>query len=162
MSFSLIACIGKNRELGKDNDLVFHFKEDMKFFREKTKGKTVVMGYNTWKSLKETPLKGRTNLILSHRDLNSLPESAKRLENLDSFIKKNSTSAEEIFVIGGASVYKLFLPHAKTLYLTEVEEEAKADVFFPTFKKEDYDLTTLKSLTENTVKLNFNKYIKRS
>ncbi|MBR3319837.1 serine hydroxymethyltransferase [Candidatus Saccharibacteria bacterium] len=164
MSFSLIACIGKNRELGKNNDLIFHFKEDMKFFRETTRGHTVVMGLNTWKSLGEKPLPGRKNLILSHQKLNNLPTGAEQIPDLDSFIKDNKDSSEEIFIIGGASIYKLFLPHATTLYLTEVDASRDADVFFPDFEfmKRVCDLRQIAKFTdENGIKFTINKYTKK-
>ena len=161
MAFSIIACIGKNRELGKNNDLIFHFKEDMKFFRETTRGHTVVMGYNTWKSLGEKPLPNRQNLILSHQKIANLPEHAEQIPDLETFIKRHEKSDEEIFVIGGASIYKLFLPYAHTLYLTEVDAVKDADVFFPEFNKENYDLTTLSSITENQTNFNINKYTRK-
>lgn len=161
MSFSIIACIGKNRELGKDNDLIFHFKEDMKFFRETTRGHTVVMGSNTWKSLGEKPLPNRQNLILSRSSMSNLPENAAQIPDLDAFIKKNVDSDEEIFIIGGASIYKLFLPYAHTLYLTEVNATREADVFFPEFNREDYDLTTLNTITEDQTNFNINKYTRK-
>ena len=161
MAFSIIACVGKNLELGKNNDLVFHFKSDMKFFREATRGHTVVMGLNTWKSLGEKPLPNRQNLILSFDKLDNLPENTAQIPDLDEFIKENKDSGEEIFIIGGASIYRLFLPHARTLYLTEVDESKDADVFFPEFDKEEYDLTTLQSLTENNINFNINKYIRK-
>ena len=161
MSFSIIACIGKNRELGKDNDLIFHFKEDMKFFRETTRGHPVVMGSNTWKSLGEKPLPNRQNLILSRSSIPNLPENAAQIPDLDAFIKKNVDSDEEIFVIGGASIYKLFLPYAHTLYLTEVNATREADVFFPEFNREDYDLTTLNTITEDQTNFNINKYTRK-
>ncbi|MBR3319606.1 dihydrofolate reductase [Candidatus Saccharibacteria bacterium] len=161
MSFSIIACIGKNRELGKDNGLIFHFKDDMKFFRETTRGHTVVMGSNTWKSLGEKPLPNRQNLILSRKVIPNLPENAAQVVNLDTFIKEHKDSGEEIFIIGGASIYKLFLPYARTLYLTEVNATKEADVFFPEFNKEDYDLTTLNSITENKINFNINKYTRK-
>ena len=161
MSFSIIACIGKNRELGKNNDLIFHFKEDMKFFRETTRGHTVVMGSNTWKSLGEKPLPNRQNLILSRKEIPNLPESAAQIPDLDAFIKKHEDSSEEIFIIGGASIYKLFLPYARTLYLTEVDATKEADVFFPEFNREDYDLTTLNTITEDQTNFNINKYTRK-
>ena len=161
MSFSIIACIGKNRELGKDNDLIFHFKEDMKFFRETTRGHTVVMGLNTWKSLCENPLPNRQNLILSFDKLENLPENTAQIPDLDEFVKQNIDTDEEVFIIGGASIYKLFLPYAKTLYLTEVDDAKDADVYFPEFNKEDYDLTTLNSITENQTNFNINKYTRK-
>ena len=161
MAFSIIACVGKNLELGKDNDLIFHFKDDMKFFRETTRGHTVVMGLNTWKSLGEKPLPNRQNLILSHMSLAKLPENTMQIPDFDTFVKENKDSDEEIFIIGGAAIYKIFLPYARTLYLTEVDAERDADVFFPEFNKEDYDLTTLQSLTENQINFNINKYTRK-
>lgn len=161
MSFSIIACIGKNRELGKNNDLIFHFKEDMKFFRETTRGHAVVMGFNTWKSLGEKPLPNRKNLILSFDKLDNLPEGAAQIPDFDEFVKQSKDADEEIFIIGGASIYKLFLPYAKTLYLTEVNETKDADVYFPEFNKEDYVLTTLNSITEDGTNFNINQYTRK-
>ena len=161
MSFSIIACIGKNHELGKDNDLVFHFKEDMKFFRETTRGHTVVMGLNTWKSLGEKPLPDRQNMILSHIPLTNLPENTTQISDLDNFIEGNKDTNEEIFIIGGATVYKLFLPFVNVMYLTEVDADTEADVFFPEFDKDQYDLTTINSLTENQTHFNINKYTRK-
>lgn len=161
MSFSIIACIGKNRELGKNNDLIFHFKEDMKFFRETTRNHTVVMGLNTWKSLGEKPLPNRQNLILSHEKLTNLPDNTAQIPDFDDYVKENEDSDEEIFIIGGATIYKLFLPYARTLYLTEVDDTKDADVFFPEFNKDEYDLTTISSITENQTNFNINKYTRK-
>ncbi|MBQ3261093.1 serine hydroxymethyltransferase [Candidatus Saccharibacteria bacterium] len=135
MSFSIIACIGKRNELGKDNELIFRFKEDMQFFRKTTMGHSVVMGYNTWLSLGEKPLRGRTNFVLSRKSLN-LPAGVHQITNLSDFISKYKSSPEEVFVIGGASVYAQMLPHAATLYLTEVDASCpSADAFFPSFRQ---------------------------
>ncbi len=165
MSFSLIACIGKNRELGKHNDLIFHFKEDMRFFRETTKNHTVVMGRNTWLSLGEKPLPKRQNLILSHTKLKNLPDTAAQILDLEQFIKENEDSPEEIFIIGGAQIYQLFLPHAKNLYLTEVEQAAKdADIFFPEFKslERGWNLRKIAAFTdEKGIKFTINKYTRK-
>ncbi len=161
MAFSIIACIGKNNELGKDNDLIFHFKEDMKFFRETTKGHTVVMGYNTWLSLGEKPLPGRKNLILSLANLDDLPENTAQIPDLAEFIKENENSESEIFIIGGASIYSQFLPHAKTLYLTEVNSEADATVFFPSFDRNDFTQKNLGENTENGISFKFTKYSRK-
>lgn len=146
MSFSLIACIGQNRELGRHNDLIFHFKEDMAFFRKTTQHHTVVMGKNTWLSLGQKPLPNRQNLILSHDPLPSLPANTAQIPDLEKFIKEHANSPEEIFIIGGAQIYALFLPHASALYLTEVNQTApKADVFFPRFNRHHFSAATLKS-----------------
>ncbi|MBQ1528282.1 dihydrofolate reductase [Candidatus Saccharibacteria bacterium] len=166
MSFSLIACIGKNNELGKNNDLIFHFKEDMQFFRNTTKNHTVVMGYNTWLSLGEKPLPNRKSLIVTHKTLTNLPAGTAQIPDLDEFIKEHEDDDEEIFIIGGAKIYALFLPHAKTLYLTEVEKEANdADVFFPDYSslKRVCTLRKIAEFTdENGTKFTIKKYTKRS
>jgi len=161
MAFSIIACVGKNNELGKDNDLVFHFKEDMKFFRETTKGHTVVMGYNTWRSLGEKPLPGRKNLILSLASLDDLPENTAQIPSMEEFIEDNKNTETEIFIIGGASIYSQFLPHANTLYLTEVEAKADATVFFPTFNKDDFDKKILGKGAEKGISFKFIKYTRK-
>ena len=86
MSFSLIACVGKNGELGKNGDLCFHLPSDLKFFKKTTLGSTVFMGLNTWKSLKG-PLPGRKNLVLSDIPV-SLPDGVELVSDLPTFIKK--------------------------------------------------------------------------
>ena len=165
MSFSLIACIGQNNELGKNNDLIFHFKEDMKFFRETTRGRTVVMGSNTWRSLGEKPLPNRQNLILSHQSLQNLPAHAAQIPDLNQFITENEHSPEEIFIIGGAKIYELFLPHASALYLTEVEAAAPdADVFFPDYEfiKRAWKMRQISQFTdEKGIKFTIKKYTKK-
>ncbi len=160
MSLSIIACIGKNNELGKNNDLVFHFKEDMKFFRETTRGHAVIMGRNTWRSIGSKPLPGRKNYVLTHQE-SELFTGAIAINNLKEFIKKNEDSEEEIFVIGGAKVYEQFLPFAKNLYLTEVDKTAEATVFFPKFKKENYRKQVIRSVEENQTNFKIIKYSKK-
>ena len=133
--FSIIAAVGKNNELGKKGDLVFHIKEDMKFFKETTTGHTVVMGFKTWESLPKK-LPNRKNIVVSFDSIEGPDEC---VTDLKKFIEENEESEEEIFVIGGGSIYAQFLDHAKKLYLTEVDGEDKdADVFFPKFNKAKY------------------------
>lgn len=133
--FSIIAAVGKNNELGKKGDLVFHIKEDMKFFKKTTTGHTVVMGFKTWESLPKK-LPNRKNIVVSFDPIEGPDEC---VTDLKKFIEENEESEEEIFVIGGGSIYAQFLDHAKKLYLTEVDGEDKdADVFFPKFNKAQY------------------------
>ncbi len=132
---SIIAAIGKNRELGRGNDLIWHIKEDLKNFKNLTMDKYIVMGKNTYESLPKH-LEGRKYIVLS----SSLSEIENGLlfndfNKLLEFIKNVD---EEVMVIGGSSIYKLFLPLADKLYLTEIDSEEKADVYFPEFNKEDY------------------------
>ena len=154
--FSIIAAVGKNRELGKKGQLVFNIKEDMQFFRKTTTGHTVVMGYNTWKSL-PGKLKNRNNYVVSH---SPVPEADKTITDLDSFIKKHQNTSEEIFIIGGGMIYATFLPYARNLYLTEINASADADIFFPEFDKSKYKKEILKKGSENDLNYVFAKYIK--
>lgn len=154
MSFTLIACVGKNLELGRENNLIFHIKDDMKFFSSTTKNHKVLMGYKTWQSIGR-PLKNRENFVLSRHDRDFPPEVT-QVRDLSKFIADNSDSPEEIFIIGGAAVYEQLLPFAKTLYLTEVDAEDKtADAFFPSFDSEKFERTVLKSTTDPDSKLKY-------
>ena len=153
--FSIIAAVGKNRELGKNNQLIFHLKEDMDFFRDTTTGHTVVMGYNTWKSL-PGKLKNRRNLVVS---FNEVPEADETITDLDTFIKEHQGSKEEIFIIGGGMIYKTFLPYAKHLYLTEIDAtDPAADTFFPDFDKSKYSREVIKKGKDHDLSYTFAKY----
>lgn len=136
---SLIACVGRNNELGKDNKLCFHIKEDMDFFRRTTMGQVVLMGRNTYESIGR-PLKGRTNCVLAHRP-EELDGRVLGCSNIHDFL---TNCSNDIFVIGGASVYRQALPYADVIYLTEVEDTADADTFFPEFDKSLYDRIIIK------------------
>jgi len=151
---SIIAAIGKNNELGKGNDLVFHIKEDMKYFRETTSGHTVAMGRKTWESL-PGKLKDRTNIVFSRHDVEGADQS---VSDIIKFAEENKDTTEEVFIIGGGSIYKEFLPYAKCLYLTEVDASAEADVFFPEFDKSKYDKEIIKKGSENGIEYTFAKY----
>ena len=157
MRFSIIACVGKNRELGLKGDLVFHFKEDMKFFKETTIGHPVLMGLNTFNSLPKI-LSGRTNYVLTSKP-EDLPEGVIGVSDLETFLESHKN--EHIFVIGGAYVYAETIDFADVLYLTEVDAETEADVYFPEFDKTKYDKLELGKGEENGIKFTFVKYIKK-
>lgn len=149
---SIIAAIGKNRELGRGNDLIWHIKEDLKNFKNLTMGKYIVMGKNTYESLPKH-LEGRKYIVLS----SSLSEIENGLlfndfNKLLEFIKDVD---EEVMIIGGASIYKLFLPFADKLYLTEIDSEEKADVYFPDFNKEDYECNVVSTSEVDGLKYSF-------
>lgn len=156
--FSLIAAIGKNRELGRGGELIFHLKDDMKFFRETTDGHKIVMGRKTWESL-PGKLKNRTNIVISRHDVEGADE---HISDLPQFIDKNKDTDEEIFIIGGGMVYFEFLKHAKNLYLTEVDASADdADTFFPAFDKTDYSSKIIKKGKEDDLDYSIVQYIKK-
>lgn len=135
MSVSIIAAIGRNRELGKDNDLIWHFKDDMKFFKETTTGSTVIMGRKTFESLPKA-LPNRRNIVIS-RNKDFKAEGAEVVGSVEEALKKAKN--DEIFIIGGGRIYTEFLPLADKLYLTEIDAECPdAEVYFPKFNKRLY------------------------
>ena len=151
--FSIIAAVGKNNELGKKGDLIFHIKEDMQFFKETTTGHTVVMGFKTWESLPKK-LPNRKNIVVSFEEIEGPDEC---VTDLVQFIKDNENTNEEIFVIGGGSIYAQFIDHAKRIYLTEIDgEDSEADVFFPDFNKSKFKRTVLQK--GNSGKLSYEMY----
>lgn len=154
--FSIIAAIGKNRELGLNGQLVFHIKEDMKFFKNTTTGHKIVMGRKTWESL-PGKLPNRENVVVSRNDVAGADLTVK---DLPEFITKNQDTDEEIFIIGGGMLYETFLPYAKNLYLTEVNAGTNADVFFPEFDKSKYDKTIIKKGSQDDLTYTFVKYSK--
>ena len=155
--FSIIACIGKNRELGRQGKLIFHLKDDLNFFKDTTTDHPVVMGRKTWESL-PSKLKNRKNIVISRSDFSG-PDRV--IHDLDQFIAENQDTPEEIFVIGGGEIYQKFLPFAKTLYLTEVDASAPdADTFFPDFDPERYTSDIIKQRKEDGLAYQIVKYIK--
>ena len=154
---SIIAAIGKNNELGKDNNLIWHIKGDLAHFKELTIHKKIVMGASTYKSLPKK-LEGREYIILS-KSLSNIPD-AQIYQNFDDLLAYLNTIDEEVMIIGGASIYKLFLPYAEVLYLTEIEEESNADVYFPEFDKKDFTKTLSEEHVDDNIKYKFVTYVR--
>ena len=128
----IIAAVAKNRVIGKDNQLLWHIPEDMKHFRELTRGKPVIMGRKTWESLPEKfrPLPGRQNIVVT-RNKAYVAEGALLAGSLDEALKIADTAAAEVFIIGGAEIYQQALLLADTLYLTEIDLSPEGDALFP-------------------------------
>ena len=151
----MIAAIGQNRELGYKNDLIWHIKVDMKFFRKMTTGHPIIMGRKTFESLPRL-LPNREHIVLSHQNL-EIPDVKvySRKEELDAYLNE----LEEIpFIIGGASLYKMYLLKAKKIFLTEIQESHVADVYFPEFL-DYYDKNTLCIGQENNINYVINEYV---
>ena len=152
---SLIAVIGKNRELGKDNQLIFAIPEDMRYFKELTMGHKVVMGRKTWESL-PGKLAGRESIVVSRNLVSGADELVKDLER---FLRENADTEEEVFVIGGEMVYAEALSYAKCLYLTEVGAEVpEADAYFPEFDSKRYNREVVSEGKEGDYRYEFVKY----
>ena len=151
MKLSLIAAIGENNELGKDNNLIWHLPGDLKFFKETTMGKTIAMGYNTYISLPKR-LPGRKYIVFTFKD-RKLDSDIEIFHNKETFLESMKDQEEEIFIIGGASIYKQFINDCESLYLTEVEASCKdADVYFPEFNKDDYTSELIRENEDKGIK----------
>ena len=158
-TLTIIAAIGKNNELGYKNDLIWHLPDDLKFFREKTTGKTIVMGYNTFLSLPKL-LPNRKHIVLSSDKLDI--KDVTSFTNLEDLIKFIKEIEEEVFIIGGASIYKQFIGLVDKMYLTEVESEFKeADVYFPEFNKDEWERIELLENENNNIKFKHIEYRKK-
>ena len=144
----IIAAIGKNNELGKENELLWHIPEDLKYFKKETINKPIIVGRKTLDSFPGL-LPKRLHLVLTSKKL----EESDQLKTFDSkekllaYIKK----FPEVMVVGGASIYKEFLDLADLLILTEIDEEKAADVYFPKFDKKKYDATIEGTYTFNDI-----------
>lgn len=131
MILSIIVAIGKNNEIGGGNDLLWHLPADLKHFKEITTGHSIIMGRKTFESLPKGPLPNRRNIVIS-RNPDLKIEGAEVYSSLDHALLK-VMDEEEVFIIGGAQIYRHAFPDADKLYLTEVYAEfPQADVFFPT------------------------------
>ncbi len=134
---SIIVAIAANNGIGKNNDLLWHISADLKRFKQITLNHTVIMGKNTYLSLPVRPLKNRRNIVITDNPSDHF-EGCTTVFSVDEAIR-NCNENEESFVIGGASVYRQFLPHADTLYLTRVNRAFDADTFFPAIPEEEWD-----------------------
>ena len=128
---SLIAAIGKNNELGKDNSLVWNMPTDLKYFRAKTKGHTVIMGRKTFEAIGR-PMPERRNIIIT-RDKTYKKDGIEVVHSLQEALRlAQGDNEDEIFVIGGEEIFKQAMDIADRLYITHIDATDKeADTFFP-------------------------------
>lgn len=129
---SMIACVGKNFELGRNQGRCFPDKSHDAFLMEKILGKKVLLGYLTWEAFEKKPIPGCQTYVLT-----TMPEiqfGVTLIDDLEQFVAEFKDSDEEVFVLGGGDVFEQLLPSAKKIYLTEMKMEDKlADTFFPKF-----------------------------
>lgn len=126
---SIIVAVSEDWGIGKDNELLWHIPEDLKRFKRLTMGNTIIMGKKTWESLPRRPLPGRRNIVLTDDPTDCFDSSVTVYSIQDALSKCDKD--EKIFIIGGGSVYRQFMPLADRLYITHVHKRAPADVYFP-------------------------------
>ena len=134
----IIAAMGKQRTIGKNGEIPWHFPEDLRHFKEKTSGHAVVMGRKTFQSLPSSfkPLPDRENIVLTRSDFSPKNDSVKVASSLEEAWKKAGN--EKVFIIGGESIYEQTLSQADKMILTKIDAEYSGDTFFPEYSEENW------------------------
>jgi dihydrofolate reductase len=134
---NIISGFPKNKVIGKGPDLPWHIPEDLKHFKEITTGKTIIMGLVTYKSIGKA-LPNRNNIVMSFNKIEL--NDAEVATSIDEALEIAKKYDKEIFIIGGASIYKLFLPITNKLYISHIKEEYEGDVYFPDFDEKEWNI----------------------
>ena len=151
---NIIAAVGKNLELGKDGNLIWNIPNDLKYFKKVTKNKIIVMGRKTYESI-GMPLPNRKNIVLTRQNIKI--DNVKIVNNINEILN----TKKDVFIIGGESIYKEFLPYASNVYLTEIEDTKEADTYFPKFNKDLYNKEIICKESYNNLNYTFVVYRKK-
>ncbi len=136
---SIIAAKSSNQVIGKDNSLIWHMPADLKRFKQKTLGHCIIMGRKTLESM-DKPLPGRTSIVVT-RNKQYKAEGFIVVHNIqDAFHLAEENKQEEVFILGGAEIYKLTLGMADKMYLTEIKAEFDGDAFFPAIDDDQWEV----------------------
>lgn len=136
MSVNIIVAIAENNVIGKDNTLIWHLPADLKYFKQLTTGNTVIMGRKTYDSIGK-PLPNRRNVVITrNKDLKI--DGCDLVNSLEEALDLTKTE-ENVFIIGGAQIYKEAMSVADKLYITEVKQQFDGDAFFPEIKKDQWE-----------------------
>lgn len=140
---SCLLAMDQNQLIGRDNALPWHLPDDLRYFKQKTLGHSIIMGRKTFDSIGK-PLPGRRNIVLTHN-----PDFTKshvdRFSSVDEFLKSGQSYGHEYFVIGGARIFEAFLPYTDRLYITHIEAEFDGDTYFSGFNPEEWRLVSCTS-----------------
>jgi dihydrofolate reductase len=137
---SLIVAVADKNVIGKDNALIWHLPADMKFFKEKTTGHCIITGRKNYESIPEKfrPLPNRTNIVITRQPDYKAPGAVIVGSIEDAIEKAKKTGDQEIFIIGGAEIFKQSLRYADRIYLTIIHHFFEGDVFFPEINKAEW------------------------
>lgn len=161
-----ILSVDKKYGIGKKNGLLFSLPQDMKFFRETTSGHTVAMGENTLLSFPgQKPLRNRLNIVLS-KDLDHNYEGVLNIHDFGEFLHviKEKSLTEDVFIIGGASIYNQTLPYVDKVLLTKVNADGGAEVFFNNLdENENFEcIEESEPLIDNGFEIKFTTYVNKN
>lgn len=156
---SIIVAVSEDMGIGSNNDLLWHIPEDLKRFKKLTLGNTVIMGRRTWFSLPKRPLPGRRNIVITDNPHEEF-ENAVTVHSIDDALAKCSEK-DEIFIMGGGSIYKQFMPLADRLYITHVHKKAPADVWFPEIDRHVWKVVDKEEFTDGDIPYTYVIYDRR-
>ncbi len=160
-TLSIIVAMSNNRAIGKDNQLLWHLPEDLKYFKRITMGKPMIMGRKTFESIGR-PLPGRLNIVVT-RQTDWQYEGVKTVHSIDDAMTLAEAQAfidgvDEVMLIGGAELYKSALPKADKLYLTRVDADIEGDAFFPEIDPEKWKEISREEFSASESSLKSNPY----
>ena len=158
-NLSLVAAIGRSGELGNRNHLIWKIREDLTFYRKLTYHENIIMGRKTFESLGRL-LPNRKHVVISSS--NNFPKEVDVYNNIESLLSHYKDTSEELFIIGGAKIYSEFIDYATKMYLTLVDGEFDADVYFPMFDESVWIKTVLSEREENGLKYKHVLYEKKT
>lgn len=142
MTISLIVAAAENNAIGKDNQLLWHLPNDLKFFKNTTWGMPVIMGRKTFEAVNK-PLPGRINIVITRQADWKADNVITATDLNDALQKAKATNCNEIFVIGGGEIYKQSMDIADKIYITRVHATLAGDTFFPAIDESMWDQTSL-------------------
>lgn len=164
MILSQVAAMARNRVIGKDNKLPWHLPEDMKFFREVTKGHILLLGRKTFESLGK-PLPGRLHIVITRQPLKSNDPMVIYVTSVSEALEEIKNVAaqwpEEIMIIGGGEIYRQTLPQTDRIYLTVIDKDFEGDAYFPEFSEKDFALVDQKQ-NQGPLPFSFRVYERRA
>jgi len=159
---TIIVAVDSNNGIGYRNSLLTHLPGDLPRFKKITMGHCLIMGKNTWESLPQKPLAGRKNIVLTDNELDCF-ECAETARSVDDALGL-CDRGREIFIIGGGSVYRQFMPLADRLMVTHIHREFNADIFFPRIDPKEWYVSEEEYHTgreEGAISFTYTTYLRR-
>lgn len=162
MTLSIISAISENGVIGKDNTLPWHFSSDLKYFKQITAGKTIIMGRGTFESEGiPKPLPNRRNIVVTSNQQYITPYDVEIVHSLEQALDISKDDGE-VFVIGGSKLYEQALKKVDKLYITLINKQYDGDTYFPKFNWQDFIIVDQRPIEENGVTLSFIEAIRGS
>jgi dihydrofolate reductase len=153
MKISLIVAMSSNRAIGLDGQMPWHLSADLKRFKQITMGHPILMGRLTFESIGRA-LPGRTNIVVS-RNPDYRPEGCLVVDSVEAAISQGCQLDDEVFVIGGSTLYEATLPIASTLYITQINQDFEGDTFFPDFDRNNWAEVEREEVIDDKVSFDF-------